>query len=153
LERFPFETNVFCMTRFPDEEDPADPNQDVIDAAREALAAHGLVLHLATDRVVDDDLLGNVAGYMWACQYGVALFEDRLGRGLNYNLVTEVGGMLMAGRRCALMKDRTAPPMPTDLVGQIYKDVDFDSPKAVAEAVHLWAAEDLGLGRCSACPA
>lgn len=152
LERFPFETNVLCMTRFPDRDDPADPNQDVIDAARASLTSHGLVLHLANDRTVDEDLLGNVAAYMWACQYGIGLFEDRLGRGLNYNLVTEVGAMLMAGRRCALLKDGTAPPMPTDLVGQIYKEVDFSDIAAVAKEVHQWAAEDLGLGRCSKCP-
>ena len=44
-----------------------------------------LHLHLATDRLIDDDLLANVAGYMWACKYGIALFEDRVEEGLNYN--------------------------------------------------------------------
>jgi hypothetical protein len=152
LERYPFETNVLCMTRFPDEGRDDDPNQAVIDTVREALKYHGLVLHLASDRIVDEDLLGNVAAFMWACQYGIGLFEDRIGKKLNYNLVTEVGAMVMAGRRCALLKDTTAPSMPTDLIGQIYKSVDFSDLAGVAEAVHLWAAEDLGLGRCAACP-
>ena len=152
LERFPFETNVLCMTRFPDPEAPDDPNQGVIDVAREALADHGLVLHLASDRIVEDDLLGNVAAYMWACQYGIGLFEARLEGGLNLNLVIEVGAMHMAGRRCALLKDDTAPPMPTDLIGQIYKPVDFTDLAAVSSEIHLWAAEDLGFGRCARCP-
>lgn len=151
LERSPFETNVLCMTRFPDPDLEDDPNQAVIDTVRKALNAHGLVLHLASDRIVDEDLLGNVAAYMWACQYGIGLFEDRVGRGLNYNLVTEVGAMVMAGRRCALLKDNTAPLMPTDLIGQIYKPVDFDNLDGVAREAHLWAAEDLGLGRCESC--
>jgi hypothetical protein len=152
LDRFPFETNVLCMPRFPDPDRDDDPNQAVIDATREALAKHGLTLHLASDRIVDEDLLGNVAAYMWACQYGIGLFEDRIGKKLNYNLVTEVGAMVMAGRRCALLKDKTAPAMPTDLIGQIYKPVDFDDLAGVTGEVHLWAAEDLGLGRCAACP-
>jgi hypothetical protein len=152
LDRFPFETNVLCMTRFPDEDKQDDPNQAVIETVRDALTAHGLVLHLASDRIVDEDLLGNVAAYMWACQYGIGLFEDRVGEKLNYNLVTEVGAMVMAGRRCALLKDRTAPTMPTDLIGHIYKPVDFDDLGGVAREVHLWAAEDLGLGSCIACP-
>jgi hypothetical protein len=82
-------------------------------------------------------LLGNVAVHMLACSFGIALFEDRKGQGLNYNLVTEVGSMPMTGRRSALLKDVTAPPMPTDLVGQIYKQMDFDDQEAVADALHL----------------
>lgn len=89
---------------------------------------------------------------MWACQYGIAFFENRREKGLNYNLTIEVGAMLMAGRRCALLKDASIERMPTDLVGRIYKSVDLDDPETVAAAVHIWAAEDLGLGRCSACP-
>jgi hypothetical protein len=153
LQRFPFETNVFCMTRFPDEDgELPDPVPDVITTARNVLDLHGLTLHLASDRVLDDDLLGNVAAHMWACQFGVALFENRQSEGLNYNLVTEVGSMLMTGRRCALLKDDSAPNMPTDLVGQIYKSVNFANQAAVAATLHLWAAEDLAFGRCKACP-
>lgn len=57
----------------------------------------------------------------------------------------ETGAMIVAGRRCALLKDRTAPTMPTDLIGHIYKPVDFDDLDGVSREVHLWAAEDLGL--------
>lgn len=155
LDRFPFETNVFCMTRFPDTKEDTeylDPVEEVIDAARAALGSHGLTAHVASDRLVEDDLLANVAAYMWSCKFGIGLLEDRLGRGLNKNLVIEVGSMLMTGRRCALLKDRTAPAMPTDLIGQIYKPVDFEDLDAVANIIHRWAAEDLGLGRCSVCP-
>jgi hypothetical protein len=154
LDRSPFEENVFCMTRFPEEdEEVPDPVSDVVATARDALGQHGLTVHTADDRVLDGDLLGNVAAHMWACRYGVALFEDRRDEGLNYNLVTEVGSMLMTGRRCALLKDVTAPDMPTDLVGQIYKPVDYDDHETVARELHMWGAEDLGLGRCAACPA
>jgi hypothetical protein len=152
LDRFPFETNVLCMSRFPEDENQDDPNDAVIKTVREALKSHGLVLHLASDRIVDEDLLGNVAAYMWACQFGIGLYEDRVGEGVNDNLLIETGAMVMAGRRCALLKDKTAPDMPTDLVGRIYKPVDFDDLGSVSDEVHLWAAEDLGLGRCPSCP-
>jgi hypothetical protein len=118
----------------------------------DALAAHGLVLHLASDRIVDEDLFGNVAAYMWACQCGIGLAEDRVGESLNYNLIAEVAAMLLAGRRCALLRDRAAPNMPTDIIGRIYKPCDFDDLEEVGRIVHLWAAEDLGLGRCPSCP-
>jgi hypothetical protein len=154
LGLFPFETNVFCMSRFPDVQRTSlpDPVMHVIEAADRALEAHGLKLHLASDRSADDDLFGNVAAHMWACKYGVGLFEDRAGEGLNYNLVIEVGSMLMTGRRCALLKDRTIDRLPTDLVGRIYKSVDFEKIEEVSDELHLWAADDLGMSRCGSCP-
>jgi hypothetical protein len=70
---------------------------------------------------------------------------------LNYNVMTDLGAMLMTGRRCALLKDETSPALPTDLVGQIYKSIDLDDIISVGAKVHSWAAEDLNLGKCSAC--
>jgi len=68
---------------------------------------------------------------MWASRYGVAFFEDRRGRRVNYNLTIEIGSMLMTGRRCALLKDTSVEKLPTDLVGKIYKEVDLDHVKTV----------------------
>ena len=65
--------------------------------AREVMKAHGLHLHLASDRAADDELFGNVAAHMWACKYGIALFETRFGSEFNDNLQIEVGAMLMTG--------------------------------------------------------
>jgi hypothetical protein len=154
LQAHPFERNVFGMTRFPDEGDPSgppDPVRRAIEVAREACRVHGLELHLASDRAIDDDLWTNVAAHMWASRYGVAFFEDLAGRGINYNMTIEVGGMLMTGRRCALLRDRSIVRMPTDLVGLIYKSVDFDSAESVDRALHDWLSNDLSLGRCSNC--
>jgi hypothetical protein len=125
---------------------------DVIKTTRDALKSHGLHLHLASDRQADDELFGNIAAHMWACKYGIALFETRFGSEFNDNLQIEVGAMLMTGRRVALLKDRDTRDMPTDFVGQIYKSADFDDPDAVQEEVHRWAARDLGLGDCPDCP-
>jgi hypothetical protein len=151
LEEFPFDSNVFVMTRFPKKDDAADPLHRVIEVLREALAGHGLTVNIASDRVIDEDLLGNIAAHMWACRYGVGIFEDRVGRGLNYNVLLEMGAMTMAGRRCALLKDTTAPDMPTDLVGRIYKPVDLAKESAVAKTIHAWAAADLARGPCRGC--
>lgn len=156
LRSHPFETNVFCMTRFPENAQDThylDPVSDVIPIARTVLAQHGLRLHVASERQLDDDLFGNIAAHMWACRFGIALFEDRMQRGLNQNMLVEIGAMLATGRRCALLRDRTVKRMPTDFVGQIYKPVDFDDRADVAAHLHAWIAEDLGLGRCETCPA
>ena len=154
LEEHAFDSNVFGMTRFPDEQDQSDPDPvaDVLDATREACRLHGLEFHLASDRMIADDLWTNVAAHMWACRFGIAFFEDRKGRGINYNLTIEVGSMLMAGRRLALLKDASIERLPTDLVGKIYKPVDLDDVAATTEAIHVWIRDDLALGPCAQCP-
>jgi hypothetical protein len=148
LDQYPFDSNVFCMTRFPKnekEEDFPDPVQQVIAAARAALGARGLHMHLASDRQADDELFGNIAAHMWACKYGIGLFETRFGEEFNDNLQIEVGAMLMTGRRVVLLKDRDTPNMPTDFVGHIYKSVDFDEGESVAQTLNDWVADDLGI--------
>jgi hypothetical protein len=155
LGEHPFESNVFLITRFPsgeNDEGYLDPLKDVIPAIRLALDCHGLTLHLASDRQLDDDLLGNVAAHMWACQFAIGILENRMGRGLNYNAITEIGAMLMTGRRCAILKDSTVPSLPSDIGGQIYKPLDLAETDQVVAAVHGWAANDLGLGTCKWCP-
>ena len=155
LQNYPFETNVFLITRFPassTDRTYLDPIRTAIPEMRRALADHGLSLHLASDRQLDDDLLGNVAAHMWACQFGIGILEDRIGRGLNSNVLTEIGAMLMTGRRCALFKDQTSPALPTDIVGQIYKSIDLDDVTDLTATVHRWAAFDLALGTCKKCP-
>jgi hypothetical protein len=101
--------------------------------------------------MIVDDLWANVAAHMWACRYGIALFENRRGRGINYNLTIEVGGMLVAGRRLGLLKDASIDRLPSDLVGKIYKSVNLDDPVETSQAIHDWLKDDLGLGPCADC--
>lgn len=144
---YPFDTNVFGMTRFPSEgEDDTDPLTAVLHRIAVTTAEHGLEFHLASDRAIVDDLWGNVAGHMWASRYGIAIFEDRRDRGMSYNLAIEVGGMLTMGRRCLLLKDKSISSMPTDLVGMIYKSIDLDDLVSVDTAIHEWVRGDLVLG-------
>ena len=141
-EKYPFDLNVFGMTRFPDDSG-IDPVEGALSAAKMELERRGLSFHLASDRAMSGELWTNVAAHMWASRYGLAIFEDRRGRGLNYNLTIEVGGMVMTGRRCLLLKDSSIGSMPTDLVGMIYKPVDLDDPGTVTEAVNDWITNDL----------
>jgi hypothetical protein len=77
LGKHPFDTNVFGMTRFPDEEKatPIDPVKPALATARKVCEQHGLEFHLADDRSIHDDLWMNVTAHMWASRYGIAFFE------------------------------------------------------------------------------
>jgi hypothetical protein len=155
LAEHEFDRNVFGMTRFPKEGSaaPPDPIKGALDVSNRVCRAHGLEFRLASGRQMHDDLWMNVAAHMWASRYGIAFFEDLADppRGLNYNLTTEVGSMLITGRRCCLLKDPSIPTLPTDLVGRIRKDVDLADEKEVEGALHQWIRDDLNLGPCSHC--
>lgn len=147
LADHPFDTNVFGMTRFPDAKaGTADPVGRALAIVREICSESGLEFHLASDRAIVDDLWDNVTAHMWACRYGVAFFEDRVDRGLNHNLLIEVGAMIMSGRRCALLKDGSIEKLPTDFVGMIYKSVDLSAGETVARVVRAWIKDDLTVG-------
>ncbi len=157
LHQHEFDRNVFGMTRFPREgsSEPPDPVKNALEVARATFKAHGLEFHLASDRQLHDDLWTNVAVHMWASRYGVGFFEDlaKPASGLNYNLTTEVGAMLITGRRCCLLKDPSITSLPTDLVGRIRKDVSLRDADTVETMLHAWIRDDLGLGPCPACKA
>lgn len=148
LADHPFDTNVFGMTRFPDAKaGTKDPVERALSVTRTVCQEHGLEFHLASDRAITDDVWSNVMAHMWGSRYGIGFFEDRVARGLNYNLVTEVGAMIMTGRRVALLKDGSIDKMPTDFVGMIYKSVDLADEKTVRDSVENWLKHDLRIGR------
>jgi hypothetical protein len=148
LADHPFDTNVFGMTRFPDAKaGTADPVGKALAVAKEVCRENGLDFHLASDRAITDDVWSNVMAHMWGSRYGIGFFEDRVERGLNYNLVTEVGAMIMTGRRVALLKDGSIEKLPTDFVGMIYKSVDLSDEAAVRDRVTDWLRDDLRIGK------
>lgn len=149
LTSAPFEQNVMLITRFP--KGPEDHFIELIYRLREAVANHGLVLQVASDGNLEDTLWANVVTYMWACQYAIVLLDSADGM-LNSNVLIEIGGMLMTGRRCVILRDKTVPEMPTDLVGHIYRPTDLADHAATVNEVHQWIRDDLGLGECDACP-
>lgn len=145
LEEHPFETNVFGMTRFPGKKTDGkpDPIGPALEAAKKVCEKHGLTFHLASDRSIVDDLWPNVAAHMWGCRYGIAFFEAVSDRGLNYNLNIEVGSCLVLGRRLALLKDESLKVMPTDLVGQIFHEVNLAKPGTVTKRLEDWITNSL----------
>jgi hypothetical protein len=145
LEEYPFEHNVFGMTRFPSKPTGGkrDPIGPALDATKKVCDKHGLVFHLASDRKIVDHLWPNVAAHMWGCRYGIAFFESVTDKGLNYNLTIEVGSCMVLGRRLALLKDKSLKAMPTDLVGAIYDDVELSKPSTVTKKLDTWITKTL----------
>lgn len=150
LDATAFEQNVMLITRFP--KGPEDHFAQLIPRLREVVAGHGLTLQVASDGLAEDTLWANVVTYMWASKYAIVLMDSADGV-LNSNVLIEIGGMLMTGRRCAILRDVSVPAMPSDLVGHIYKATDLSDHDSSAEEIHKWIRDDLGLPACPGCPA
>lgn len=144
LRDHPSDRNVFLMMRYPQRED-SYRLEPTVDVCRSVLVELNLEPHLASDRAVHDQVFPNVGVYLWSCNFGVAVLENRENKGLNYNVVLETGAMLMTGRRCLLLKDKTANFVPTDLVAHIHKAIDLDEPETLQSAIREWVTSDLHL--------
>lgn len=149
LAESPFEQNVMLITRYPKDDD--DHFSQLIPKLGRAVAEHGLRLLVASDAMREDTLWSNVVTYMWASKYAIVLL-DKAGDALNPNVLVEVGGMLMTGRRCAILRDKSVAEMPSDLIGHIYKPTDLADHAATAAEVHKWIRDDLVAGACRSCP-
>jgi len=134
--------NVFIMMRFIG----TDQFTDLHRAITTTLAAHGLQGVRADDREYHPDLWSNVETYMLGCRYGIATFEDFEVRDHNPNVALELGFMRARHKRCLILKERTLPSVPTDVVGALYKVFDkFDIEPTAKAQVERWITVDIGL--------
>ncbi len=143
LEAFAFERNVFGISRYPRPLVADDPVPATFATAREIMAEYGLNFHLASDRAVADEMWPNVSALMWGCRFGIVVVEDTANEGVNTNVLIELGAMLMTGRRCVFLRDKSVERVPSDLVGHIRKDVDLRDQATVVAALHDWCDNDL----------
>ncbi|MBD3342169.1 MAG: hypothetical protein GF353_23915 [Candidatus Lokiarchaeota archaeon] len=143
-ERFKesYETNVFVMMRYRDDE-----KYILIETSiRTALSKYGLKSRLAKDRAYFDNLWDNIIFYMKNSKYGLAVFEEIDDRDFNPNISMELGYLYALDCRCLLLKDKRMPRLPTDICGKIYKDFDtYDIEKSIENRITEWCENDLGL--------
>jgi hypothetical protein len=139
-----FEINAFVMIRYRDSE----IFRKLESSIRKSLAAYGLRAVLAKDSAIDDDLLRNTLLHMENCQLGVAVVENLEDQGPSRNVDYELGLMEALGRRCLILKEARALPLPSDLSGRLYKPFDGKINK-IASTIHRsireWCEKDLGL--------
>ncbi len=145
LKGHPFDSNVFGISRFPRKEVADDPIVTALDKCRAVCSELGLEYHLASDRAVEELLFSNVVAALWACRYGIAIIEDTVAEGPNYNVALEVGAMLVTGRPCLILKDHSVKRPPSDLIAHIYDEVEVRVPASIEAAIRGWAADRLGL--------
>ncbi len=135
--------NAFLMMRFAD----TPVNRAVIEEVRESLSRYAISVLRADEHTYADSLWENVRLYMDACDLGIAVFDQTASYDFNPNVSLELGYMMAGKKRLLLLKDRTLPKMPSDLVGHLYKEFDpTDVTRTVRLATQSWL-RDVGLAK------
>lgn len=100
----------------------------------------GLLAHRADDLQLDKYLWMSVVKYMQAASAGVVVLDARGGGHVSPNVILELGYMLALGKPLLLLRERSAPELPSDILGHYRGSyasdrIDEDIPKHLEEWV------------------
>jgi len=135
LTRFPFDKNVFLMMKF------RDSNKDLSEFILENLASHGLTGVRADqpEWSITRNVYNPIA-VLYCCKYGVALFDEpEENQAYSPNVVYELAIMHYQNKQCLILKHASLPPVPFDLVKDLYESYSKDLQ--VKRIVARWIRE------------
>ena len=134
LKESPYERNVFIMMPFRHEDD--ERYERIVTSIKAVLEKHKFKGWMASDKNLANQLWDNVASFMLACKYGIAIFtrverenEIRV-KEFNPNVSLELGFFLSRGKKVLILKDKILPNLQTDLVGHLYEPFDLNKSGA-----------------------
>lgn len=104
----------------------------IVSSIRLTLEPYGIVALRADDKEYHDDLFSNILTYIYACDFGVAIYENILDNRHNPNVALEVGVMYGLGKKVCLLKQR-GTDMYSDITGKLYKEFDIQD---IEETIH-----------------
>jgi len=130
-----YRSNCFLIMPFRE----TQTHRQIHQILRAFFSEQGLNLLRADDRIYSEDVLGNIAAYLYGCRFAVAVHERVLSDDPNPNVSLEIGYMLGLKKDVCLLKERTVKSLPSDLSGRLY--VQFDSQNleiSLRENVGQW---------------
>lgn len=132
LAKFPFEKNVFLMMKFRKE------NKSLSDYIIKHLAAAGL-RGVRADQPkwnITKNVYNPIA-VLYCCKYGIALFDEaEEDQAYNPNVIYELGFMHSLGRDCIILRSDSLPPVPFDLIKDLY--MPYGGKIAVRTNIQIW---------------
>jgi hypothetical protein len=143
LKESPYEANVFVMMPFRQNRD--ERYEGIERVLRAELKRAGFRAWLASDRQLAPQLWDNVAAFLLACKYAVAVFtrierDNRIEEEFNPNVSLELGFCLSRGRDVLILKDSALKRLQTDLVGHLYEEFDLNQvSRQLPRIVRRWA--------------
>ena len=136
--------NVFVIMRYAKEQ----PLSAVEKTIKETLSPYGLNAILARDHSFDEELWGNVKFCMDHSWYAIAVFESLIQPEHNPNVALELGYMFAQRKQCLILKERSLPTLPADIIGRLYTPFDLHKPEeTISSAIKDWLRK-LGHSPC-----
>lgn len=137
LKKHPFDRNIFLMMPF------RDATKLLRTKIRAVCGKYKLFLVIADEqRIVENDLNGNVLSCLLASKFGMAVFsKPEAKQTINPNVAYELGMMHRDDKVCLILKDRALKSLPTDLIGYLYVDYSPSDGQSIVTRVETWISD------------
>jgi nucleoside 2-deoxyribosyltransferase len=115
------------------------PHNELKDTIKKVLQEKNIIGLRTDDKAYSDDTFTNILAYIYACDFGIAVFERIARDYFNPNVSLEVGYMLGLNKPVCLLKDQTLRNLQTDLLGKLYKSFNTNNIKnTVPKELNKW---------------
>lgn len=116
----------------------------IVKAIKLTLANQNIVVLRADEKQYHTDLYYNILSYIYASDFGIAVFERIKNENYNPNVAFEVGYMFGINKEVCLLKECSLKSLHTDIIGRIYKEFDIqDIEHTIANNLTQWCADNI----------
>lgn len=116
----------------------------IVQAIKDTLANHNIVVLRADEKEYHPDLYYNILSYIYASDFGIAVFERIKDDSYNPNVAFEVGYMFGINKDVCLLKERSLKNLHTDIIGRIYKEFDIqDIETTISKNLMQWCDDNI----------
>ena len=136
LKKYPYEKNIFLMMRF------RPYNDHLHKQIEETITKNGFNCVRADDVLkwdITHDVYNPIA-VLYACKYGIALFDKPEGdddkNQYNPNVTYELGMMHLQRKKCLILKHSSLDKLPFDIIKDLYSEYNY--PKDVIPHIEKW---------------
>lgn len=112
---------------------------EIVIAIKNTLNKYNIVGLRADDKEYADNLFDNIMSYVYAADFGIAVFERLNDEYFNPNVSLEVGYVMGLNKQVCLLKEKTLKGLHTDLVGKLYRPFDiFNISSTIDKELTKW---------------
>lgn len=119
-------------------------HNEIYDNIQKILLKRDIVVLRADYKEYHSDLYYNILSYIYAADFGIAVFERIDDDLFNPNVAFEVGFMFALNKKVCLLKEKTLRSLPTDIVGKLYRIFDLNSLEdSLEKSLNKWIDDKL----------
>lgn len=98
---------------------------ELLSILQKSLGKYDIVVLRADNKEYHDNLYYNILTYIYASDFGIAVFERIQDDYFNPNVAFEVGFMLGINKQVCHLKEKSLKHLHTDIIGKLYREFDI----------------------------